>query len=72
MTHIVVAGIDDQWSADIMDMVKFSKYNDGFAYVLVVIDVLSKYLWLHNLKYKKEIRELAPLRISSKMAADRT
>ena len=43
-THIVVAGIDDQWSAGLMDMVKFSKYNDGFAYVLVVIDVFSKYL----------------------------
>lgn len=23
-THIVVAGIDDQWSADLVDMVKFS------------------------------------------------
>ena len=72
MTHIVVAGIDDQWSAGIMDMVEFSKYNDEFAYVLVVIDVLSKYLWLRKLKDKKEIREFAPLRISSMMAADRT
>ena len=52
-THIVVAGIDDQWSADLMDVVKFSKYNDGFAYVLVVIDVFSKYLWLRKLKDKK-------------------
>ena len=34
-------------------MVKFSKYNDGFAYVLVVIDVFSKYLWLRKLKDKK-------------------
>ena len=38
-THIVVAGIDDQWSADLMDTIKFSKYNDVFTYVLVVIDV---------------------------------
>jgi transposase InsO family protein len=34
-------------------MVKFSKYNDEFAYVLVVIDVFSKYLWLRKLKDKK-------------------
>lgn len=31
--------IDDQWSADLMDMVKFAKYNKGYKYVLVVIDV---------------------------------
>ena len=36
-----------------MDMVKISKYNDGFAYVLVFIDVFSKYVWLQKLKYKK-------------------
>ena len=52
-THIVVAGIDDQWSADLMDMIKFSKYNDVFAYVLVVIDVFSKYLWLRKLRQKR-------------------
>jgi hypothetical protein len=43
-TPIIVAGIDDQWSADLMDMVKFSKYNQGFTYVLVVIDVFSRYV----------------------------
>ena len=53
-THIIVAGIDDQWSADLMDMVKFSKYNDGYSYALVVIDVFSKYVWLRKLKDKKE------------------
>ncbi|CAG2217713.1 unnamed protein product [Mytilus edulis] len=52
-TEIVVAGIDDQWSADLMDMVKFSKYNKEYKYVLVVIDVFSKYLWLRKLKDKK-------------------
>jgi hypothetical protein len=46
-------GIEDQWSADLMDMVKFSKYNDGFSYILVVIDVFSKYLGLQKLKDKK-------------------
>lgn len=51
--NIVVAGIDDQFSADLMDLVKFAKYNDGYKYVLVVIDVFSKYLWLRKLKDKK-------------------
>jgi hypothetical protein len=31
-----------------MDMVNFSKYNDGYSYVLVVIDVFSKYVWLRK------------------------
>jgi len=52
-TSIVVAGIDDQWSADLMDVDKFAKYNDGYRYILVVIDVFSKYLWLRKLKDKK-------------------
>jgi hypothetical protein len=40
-------------TADLMDMIKFSKYNDGFTYVLVVIDVFSKYLWLRKLRQKR-------------------
>lgn len=52
-SRIVVAGIDDQWSADLMDMVKFNKSNQGARFILVVIDVFSKYLWLRPLKDKK-------------------
>ena len=51
--RIMVTGIDDQWSADLMDMVKFSKSNHGYTFVLVVIDVFSKYLWLRPLTDKK-------------------
>jgi transposase InsO family protein len=36
-----------------MDFVKFAKYNDGYRYILVVIDVFSKYWWLRKLKDKK-------------------
>ena len=52
-SRIVVADIDDQWSADLMDMVKFAKSNQGVRFILVVIDVFSKYLWLRPLKDKK-------------------
>ena len=51
-TPIIVAGIDDQWSADLMDMVKYSSLNNGVKYVLVVVDIFSKYLWLRPLKDK--------------------
>lgn len=59
---IMVTGIDDQWSADLMDMNKFANYNDGFAYILVVIDVLSKYLWMRPLKNKKGVSVANALR----------
>lgn len=59
---IMVTGIDDQWSADLMDMTKFANYNDGFTYILVVIDVLSKYLWMRPLKNKRGISVANALR----------
>ena len=51
-TPIVVAGIDDQWIADLMDMTKFQDQNDNVKYLLVVIDTFSKYLWIRPLSSK--------------------
>ncbi|XP_069105140.1 uncharacterized protein [Argopecten irradians] len=50
---IFVTGIDDQWSADLVDMVKFRSENDGYSNVFVVIVIFSKYLWLRPLKDKQ-------------------
>ena len=33
-------------------MVKFEKWNDGNKYILLVIDVFSKFVWLRSLKNK--------------------
>lgn len=52
-TSIVVTGIDDQWSMDdLADMTKYAKYNDRNKYILVVVDVLSKFVWLRNVRDK--------------------
>ena len=50
---VIVKGIDDQWDVDLMDMTKFAKYNNGYNFILVVIDIFSKYVWLRPLKDKK-------------------
>lgn len=50
---MVVAGIDEQWDAALMDITKFKKENDGVQFVLLVIYILSKYLWMQPLKDKK-------------------
>ena len=45
-------GIDDVHQADLGDMSKHAKYNDGITFLLVVIDVLSKFAWVRPLKNK--------------------
>lgn len=51
--RVVALGIDDQWDVDIMDMSKYAKQNDGVAFVLIVIDIFSKFLWMRPLKDKQ-------------------
>ena len=45
-------GIDYLWQIDLVDMVKFSKFNKGYKYLLTCIDVFSKYAWVKPLKSK--------------------
>jgi transposase InsO family protein len=45
-------GIDDLFQADLVDVGKISKYNDGYRYVLTCIDVFSKRAWGIALKTK--------------------
>jgi len=47
-----VFNIDDVWEIDLADFRSLRSYNDGITYVLFVIDVLSKYLWVRPLKNK--------------------
>ena len=50
--HVISAGRDDLWMADLIDMIKFEKLNNGYKYILLVIDTFSKYVWLRPLKRK--------------------
>ena len=50
--RVIVAGIDDEWEADLVIMDSLSKNNNGYKYILTVIDVLSKYAWVEPLKTK--------------------
>ncbi len=43
--RVVATGIDSDWQADLCDMQALRKYNDNVAYLLTVIDVLSKHAW---------------------------
>src|SRR6218665_3438812 len=50
--RVYVKGIDEIWSADLIDMQSFAEYNDGFKYLLSVVDIFSKYGWIVPLKDK--------------------
>ena len=46
-------GINKIWAADLVEMQKFSKWNKGVKYLLIVIDVFSKYGRIKPLRDKK-------------------
>ncbi|MCG8078618.1 MAG: DDE-type integrase/transposase/recombinase [Candidatus Thiodiazotropha taylori] len=48
-----MAGIDSQWDMDLMDMVDLAKQNDGYQYVLVAIDIFSRYAHAQPVKSRK-------------------
>ena len=45
-------GIDEIWAADVIDMQAFSKNNNEIKYLLTVIDIFSKFVWIIPLKRK--------------------
>ena len=50
---VISNGIDKIWAADLVEMQKLSKWNKRIKYLLMVIDVFSKYGWIKPLKDKK-------------------
>ena len=50
--RVIVGGIDELWQMDLADMQTMPAENDGYRYLLVCIDVFSKYLWVIPLKTK--------------------
>ena len=51
--RVLVSGIDKIWAADLADMKALSKENEGYKFLLLVIDTFSKYGWIVPLKNKK-------------------
>ena len=45
--------IDHIWGCDLITMIKYSKQNKNYKYILTVIDFFSKYSWCYPLKTKK-------------------
>ena len=50
--RVIVGGRNHQWQADLVDLSKLKKDNDGYVFLLTVIDVFSKRAWCIPLKNK--------------------
>ena len=50
--RVIVHNVDDIWCSDLVDMQKLSKWNKGYKYLLMVLDLFSKYGWMVPLKTK--------------------
>jgi len=50
--RVIVDGFDTQWDMDLIDFSKYVKENDGYRYVLICIDIFSRYLWARPCKTK--------------------
>lgn len=48
----IVHDIDQQWQADLADVSLIARENDGYHFILTVIDIFSRYAWARPLKNK--------------------
>lgn len=49
---VIVTGLHDQYEADLADMQKLKRKNDDVTFLLVVVDVFSRYMWVEPLRAK--------------------
>ena len=62
-SRVIVAGLNSQWDADLMDMVDLAKQNDGVKYVLVAIDIFSRFAHCQPIKSKRGEDVLQALKV---------
>ena len=50
--RVNASGINEIWAVDVIDMQAFSEDNNGIKYLLTVIDIFSKFVWIIPIKRK--------------------
>jgi hypothetical protein len=50
---ILMSSLDEMWDADLLDMQKYARQNNGYRFLAVFIDIFSRYIWVEPLKTKK-------------------
>jgi Integrase core domain len=50
--RVIIKGLNDLIQGDLVEMIPYAKINKGIRYILVVINVFSKYVWAEPVKRK--------------------
>ena len=59
-----MSGIDDQWDGDLMDVSSLAKYNNkNYRFILLLIDIFSRYTWTVPLKSKHAIKMIKAFKL---------
>jgi len=53
LTPVVANGPLQHIQIDLVDLLSFAEHNDGYSYILTMIDVFSRYVWAIPLKDKE-------------------
>lgn len=56
---VIVAGINHTWGADLVDMSEWASQNDGYKWMLVVVDIFTRYAYVEPMKTKTAREVLA-------------
>lgn len=62
--RVVVPKMDYQFDADTVNMVKYVKDNERFSYILIVVDIFTRFLWtvpLQTLTGKEMVKALSQI-----------
>ena len=60
---IIVGEMDEEWDADLMDMQALKKYNKGYSYIAIFIDLFSRYVWAEPMKTKNGPETLKTIQV---------
>ena len=60
--RVYVNKVDEIWTADLMDVHRYARLNKGYKYILIVLDVFSRFAWARPLKTKTGVETAAAFR----------
>ena len=50
--QIIVGQVNQQWDGDLLVLTNYAKFNKGYGYIMVLIDLFSRFVFLEPLKTK--------------------
>ena len=48
--------VDAIWTGDLMDIHKYARQNKNFKFILVLVDIFTRYVWVKPLKNKSAVQ----------------